>query len=147
MAAGDIFLIRKGYFMHISDQEYFRSCIARERQLAQLLGHHHLEECYESAGTLWDNNHALPQWTRDWRACGPLMTEYGVTAAYGSDRGGGFARIGSTTVHFADHPTRDRAVMYGIVKELIFLLEHGKAVKTASLPEASGPAKKPAETQ
>jgi hypothetical protein len=29
-------------------------------------------------------------------------------------------------VHFADHPTRDRAVMYGIVKELIFRLEHHK---------------------
>jgi hypothetical protein len=29
-------------------------------------------------------------------------------------------------VHFADHPTRDRAVMYGVVKELVFLLEHGK---------------------
>lgn len=44
--------------MHINDQEYFRSCIARERQLAQLLGHH-LEECHESAGTLWDNAQAL----------------------------------------------------------------------------------------
>ena len=124
--------------MHMNDQEYFRSCIARERQLAQLLGHHHIEECYESAGTLWDNNHALPQWTRDWRACGPLMTEYGLTVTYGKElAGGGFARIGSTTVHFADHPTRDRAVMYGIVKELIFLLEHGKAIKPASPPQAA----------
>lgn len=57
--------------MHINDQEYFRSCIARERQLAQLLGHHHIEECHESAAMLWDNAQALPQWTRDWRACGP----------------------------------------------------------------------------
>jgi hypothetical protein len=40
--------------------------------------------------------------------------------------------MGATVVHFADHPTRDRAVMYGIVKELIFLLEHGKALKPAS---------------
>ena len=38
--------------MHISDQEYFRSCVAMERHLAQLLGHQHIEECYESAGTL-----------------------------------------------------------------------------------------------
>ena len=116
--------------MHMNDQEYFRSCIARERQLAQLLGHHHIEECYESAGTLWDNAQALPQWTRDWRACGPLMTEYGITVSYDSGPGrSGLARMGATTVYFADHPTRDRAVMYGIVKELIFLLEHGKLVK------------------
>ena len=124
--------------MHMNDQEYFRSCIARERQLAQLLGHHHIEECYESAGTLWDNAQALPQWTRDWRACGPLMTEYGLTVTYGkAPAGGGFARIGATTVHFADHPTRDGAVMYGIVKELIFLLEHDKPVKPLQTAQAA----------
>ena len=60
------------------------------------------------------------------------MTEHGIGVSY--ERGptpgpGGLARIGSTTVHFADHPTRDRAVMYGIVKELIFMLEHGKLAK------------------
>lgn len=109
--------------MQMSDQEYFRSCIAKERHLAQLLGHHHIEECYESAGTLWNNNQPLPQWTRDWRACGPLMTEYGLSVTY---EAAGCVRIGSTTIRFADHPTRDRAVMYGIVKELIYLLEHGK---------------------
>ena len=124
--------------MHMNDQEYFRSCIARERQLAQLLGHHHIEECYESAGTLWDNNHALPQWTRDWRACGPLMTEYGLTVTYGKEpAGGGLARIGATTVHFADHPSRDRAVMYGIVKELIFLLEHDRPVRPHQTAQAA----------
>ena len=85
--------------MRMNDQEYFRSCIARERQLAQLLGHHHIEECYESAGTLWDNAQALPQWTRDWRACGPLMTEYGLTVTYAREpAGGGFARIGAKAV-------------------------------------------------
>jgi hypothetical protein len=115
--------------MQMTDQEYFRSCIAKERHLAQLLGHRHIEECYESAGTLWDNAQALPQWTRDWRACGPLMTEYRLTVTYdgaAGQAGGGCAHIGSTLVRFADHPTRDRAVMYGIVKELIVLLEHGK---------------------
>jgi hypothetical protein len=117
--------------MQMTDQDYFRSCIAKERHLAQLLGHQHIEECYESAGTLWDNNQRLPQWTRDWRACGPLMTEYRLTVSYGDadGQGGGFARIGGTTVRFADHPTRDRAVMVGIVKELIFQLEHGKPAK------------------
>lgn|SRR5665647_872087 len=120
--------------MHMNDQEYFRSCIAKERQLAQLLGHHHIEECYESAGTLWDNAQALPQWTRDWRACGPLMTEYGISVTYGREPGqtvNSFASMGAITVHFVDHPTRDRAVMYGIVKALIHLLEHGKLVKPA----------------
>ena len=123
--------------MYMNDQEYFRSCIAKERHLAQLLGHQHIEECYESAGTLWDNNQRLPQWTRDWRACGPLMTEYGLAVRYDGAAGqGGAAHIGSTTVRFADHPTRDRAVMVGIVKELIFLLEHGKAAKAPPLQAA-----------
>jgi hypothetical protein len=118
--------------MQMNDQEYFRSCIAKERRLAQLLGHQHIEECYESAGTLWDHAQALPQWTRDWKACGPLMTEHGLTVTYensSEQAGQSVARVGSTVVHFADHPTRDRAVMYGIVKELIFLLEHHKLVK------------------
>ena len=110
--------------MRMNDQEYFRSCIAKERHLAQLLGHRHIEECYESAGTLWDNNQALPQWTRDWRACGPLMTQYGIGVAYAD----GAVHVGTTVVQFSDHPSRDRAVMYGVVKELIFQLEHGKAV-------------------
>jgi hypothetical protein len=120
--------------MRKNDQEYFRSCIAKERHLAQLLGHRHIEECYESAGTLWDNAQALPQWTRDWQACGPLMTEYGLTVLYGLEAGQahGCARIGSTVVQFADHPSRDRAVMYGIVKELIALLEHGRATVRAA---------------
>ncbi|OOG43807.1 aminoacyl-tRNA synthetase [Polaromonas sp. A23] len=121
--------------MRMNDQEYFRSCIAKERHLAQLLGHQHIEECYESAGTLWDNAQALPQWTRDWQACGPLMTLHGITVVYGKgpeQTASSFARIGSTLVQFADHPTRDRAVMYGIVKELIALLEHGKAVVVAA---------------
>ena len=106
--------------MRMNDQEYFRSCIAKERHLAQLLGHTHIEECYESAGTLWDNAQALPQWTRDWRACGPLMTAYGIAIRY---EGEGVV-TGATTVHFSDHPSRDRAVMYAIVKEVICRLEH-----------------------
>lgn len=117
--------------MHNSDQDYFRSCVAKERHLARLLGHNHIEECYESAGTLWENAHALPQWTRDWKACGPLMAQYDISIGYGHDAGhqvSSFATIGATVVHFADHPTKDRAIMYGIVKELIFRLEHHQAV-------------------
>ncbi len=121
--------------MRMTDQEYFRSCIAKERHLAQLLGHQHIEECYESAGTLWDNAQALPRWTRDWQACGPLMTRYGVGLAYGQEAGQGpdegWVTLGATVVHFADHPNRDRAVMYGIVKEVIFRLEHHKVADAA----------------
>jgi hypothetical protein len=117
--------------MHNSDQDYFRSCVAKERHLARLLGHHHIEECYESAGTLWENAQALPQWTRDWKACGPLMTQYDISIDYGKEDGhdtSSFATIGSTVVRFSDHPTKDRAIMYGIVKEVTFRLEHHKAV-------------------
>ncbi len=124
--------------MRMNDQEYFRSCIAKERHLAQLLGHQHIEECYESAGTLWDNAQALPQWTRDWRACGPLMTKYRVALAYAQeteDDAEGVVTAGATTVTLSDHPNRDRAVMYAIVKEVIHLLEHHHAAK----PEQATP--------
>lgn len=117
--------------MRMNDQEYFRSCIAKERHLAQLLGHQHIEECYETAGTLWDNAQALPQWTRDWRACGPLMAAHSLAVTFERNPGSvgsRLAHIGATTVYFSDHPTPDRAVMYGIVKELIYLLEHHKPV-------------------
>jgi hypothetical protein len=118
--------------MRMTDQEYFRSCIAKERHLAQLLGHQHIEENYESAGTLWDNNQALPQWTRDWHACGPLMVAHGISVHFEPGPAGESAvRIGSTVVRFADHPTPDRALMFGIVKELICVLEHGKTGKQA----------------
>ena len=127
--------------MRMTDQEYFRSCIAKERHLAQLLGHQHIEECYESAGTLWDNAQPLPQWTRDWRACGPLMTAHGIPVSF--EHGAGQVRIGSTVVHFADHPTPDRAVMFGMVKELILMLEHGKHAHSAQL-DSTGLAEKSA---
>ena len=118
---------KKGTVMRMNDQEYFRSCIAKERHLAQLLGHRHIEECYESAGTLWDNAQALPKWTRDWQACGPLLTEYRIALAYDGETQkapGGVVSAGATTVTLCDHPSRDRAVMYAIVKEVIRLLEH-----------------------
>lgn len=124
--------LKKGTAMRMNDQEYFRSCIAKERHLAQLLGHQHIEECYESAGTLWDNAQALPKWTRDWRACGPLMTEYRIALAYAQetdDASDSVVTAGTTTVTLSDHPNRDRAVMYAIVKEVIHLLEHHHAPK------------------
>ncbi|MDO8457629.1 MAG: aminoacyl-tRNA synthetase [Burkholderiaceae bacterium] len=113
--------------MRISDEQYFRSCVAKERHLAQLLGHQHIEECYESAGTLWDKTQALPQWTRDWQACGPLLTAHRLAIAFAPPEHGDTVTAGSTTVTISDHPNRDRAVMVAIVKEVIRLLEHHHA--------------------
>jgi hypothetical protein len=123
--------------MRTSDEEYFRSCVAKERHLAQLLGHH-VEEYYESAGTLWENTTALPQWTRDWSACGTLMTAYDLTIVYSKEPGHGQSSsvmIGGIVVHFADHPSKDQAVRYAIVKAAISLVEHGKSGK--SMPHAA----------
>lgn len=113
--------------MRSSDQEYFRSCIAQERHLAQLLGYHHIEECYESAGTLWDGAQALPAWTRDWAACGPLLVHHHIPIHFPEWPGRAdpdHVDIGASRVRFADHPNRDRALMFGIVKEVIRRLEH-----------------------
>lgn len=130
--------------MRISDEQYFRSCVAKERHLAHLLGHPQIEECYETAGTLWDKAQALPQWTRDWRACGPLLAEHRLTvifsaSALGDVQAGSQAEsqadtvtVGSTTVTLSDHPHPDRAVMVAIVKEVIRLLEHHHAATAES---------------
>lgn len=116
--------------MRVSDQEYFRSCVGKERHLAQLLGYRNIEECYESAGVLWEKTQALPKWTREWDACGPLIAQYGIAIAFGQAPGEAqpsHATLGATLVHFADHPSRDRALMFGIVREVIRLLEHPRA--------------------
>jgi len=115
--------------MRISDQDYFRSCIAKERHLAQLLGHHQIEECYESVGTLWDGARKLPAWTRDWAACGPLLAEHALSLVFVTPDGASEpdqADIGATRVSFAEHPSRERALMVGIVREVIRRLEHGR---------------------
>ncbi|HEX5806421.1 MAG TPA: aminoacyl-tRNA synthetase [Macromonas sp.] len=121
--------------MRNSDQEYFRSCIAQERHLAQLLGYQHIEECYESAGTLWDGAQPLPAWTRDWAACGPLLVRYSIPIHFPECSGGAepdHADIGASQVRFSDHPNRDRALMFGIVKEAIRRLEHPRHTSPAS---------------
>lgn len=121
--------------MRMSDEEYFRSCVAKERLLAHLLGYHNIEELYESAGTLWAGNQALPKWTRDWKACGPLLAQYGLELRFlrGADQheADGVC-IDGTTIHFADHPGSDRAIMFGIVKAVIVRLEHRKHHKSST---------------
>lgn len=115
--------------MRMSDEEYFRSCVAKERHLAQLLGHE-VEEYYESAGTLWVNTQPVPQWTRDWHACGALLAEYEIAISFGKEEGeehNSLVRAGAVIVHVADHASRERAVMFAIVKAVIHILEHDKA--------------------
>lgn len=114
--------------MRMSDEEYFRSCVARERQLAHLLGHK-VEEFYEDAGTLWDGTVAMPKWTRDWAACGPLIAEYEIDLRFDRDAGAGAAHhvhAGAVAVQVSDHPDRQHAVMYAVVKAVVHLLEHRK---------------------
>jgi hypothetical protein len=124
----------KDQAMRMNDEQYFRSCVAQERHLAHLLGHRNIEECYENAGTLWDSTEPLPKWTRDWKACGPLLAKYELSVSYGKTEGeehNSFVSVGQTVARFSDHPTKDRAVMYAIVKAVIFLLEHRGAGKNA----------------
>lgn len=128
--------------MRISDEQYFRSCVAKERHLAQLLGHQNIEECYETAGTLWAGAKALPQWTRDWCACGPLLAPYKISLAWDAvptagdeDKPLQFVRAGDTRLRLADHPNPDRAVMFAVVKEVIRLLEHPHSAR----PEQAAP--------
>ena len=116
--------------MRMSDQEYFRSCVARERHLAHLLGHHHLEEFYEDAGTLWDGTTAMPKWTRDWAACGPLIWQYEIAIRFDREPGEAHAHCvhaGPVSVLVSDHPDVQHALMYAVVKAVVHLLEHRKA--------------------
>ncbi len=122
--------------MRMSDEEYFRSCVARERQLAHLLGHK-VEEFYEDAGTLWDGATAMPKWTRDWAACGPLLVDYEIELRYDHEPGEPHAHCvhaGPVSVHVAEHPDRQHALMYAVVKAVISLLEHRKHGHRSSGP-------------
>ena len=131
-----------GSHMRISDEQYFRSCVAKERHLAQLLGHQNIEERYETAGTLWAGARALPQWTRDWGACGSLLAHHKISLAWDAVPTAGdevtplqVVRAGQTSVRLSDHPTPDRAVMFAVVKEVIRLLEHPHSAR----PEQAAP--------
>ncbi|MGS0743560.1 aminoacyl-tRNA synthetase [Glaciimonas sp. GG7] len=125
--------------MRMSDEEYFRSCVAKERHLAQLLGYQNIEECYERAGTLLVNTTSLPQWTRHWQACGPLMAEYRIPLRYGKDpaHAHGDAIISGMhdeiCVPLSDHPTTERAMMFAVVKAVICLLEHAQHTHSHSV--------------
>ena len=65
------------------------------------------------------------------------MTDYRIALEYAQGMDGegevasdGVVTAGTTTVTLSDHPSRDRAVMYAIVKEVIYLLEHHHVAKT-----------------
>jgi len=126
--------------MRMSDEEYFRSCVAQERHLAQLLGIHNIEEFYESAGSLWHDAKELPKWTRNWQACGPLIAEHFLRIVFhddADDKHGCMVEVDETQVHFCDHPTRDQAVRYAIVKAVIARLEHDKHAAQRALKDCA----------
>lgn len=113
--------------MRTSDEEYFRTCVAQERRLAHLLGHNNIEELHDSAGVLWEGTQALPKWTRNWDACGPLLARYRLAISYGHDAKvpqDKVISVGAATVHCSDHPSSDHALRHAIVKATIMLLEH-----------------------
>lgn len=113
--------------MRMSDEEYFRSCVARERRLAQLLGHE-VEEYADSAGTLWEGRTPMPKWTRDWAACGALIAEYRLTIAFTHAPGEAHSSavsVGPVIVRLAEHPDAEHALRFAVVKAVVHLLEHG----------------------
>lgn len=113
--------------MRTSDEEYFRTCVALERRLAHLLGHDNIEELHDSAGVLWEGTEALPQWTRDWAACGPLLARYKLSIGYAPDvrtPQGKVISVGTANVRCSDHPSSEHALRHAIVKATIALLEH-----------------------
>lgn len=123
--------------MRISDEEYFRSCVAKERHLAQLLGHE-VEEYSDSAGVLWINRERVPQWTRNWHACGALMTAFGIGVVFDKTEGQAdwtCVTAGPVVVHASDHPSREKAVMVAVVRAAIHFLEHDKAHRHLRHPE------------
>jgi hypothetical protein len=113
--------------MRMSDEEYFRSCVAQERHLAQLLGMRNIEEFSESAGVLWHEASPVPRWSRAWEACAPLIAEYALCIEWDADPAdphGPAVRIDKLRVHLNDHPSADHALRYAIVKAVIARLEH-----------------------
>jgi len=113
--------------MRTSDEEYFRTCVALERRLAHLLGHDNIEELDDSAGVLWEGTQALPQWSRSWESCGPLLARYGLTINHAADPHaphGVVISVGTAAVRCSDHPSTDHALRHAIVKATIMRLEH-----------------------
>ena len=113
--------------MRMSDEEYFRSCVAKERRLAQLLGHE-VEEYADSAGTLWEGRTAMPKWTRDWAACGMLIAGYELCITFTRAPGEAHSsavNAGPVTVRIAEHPDAAHALRFAVVKAVVHLLEHG----------------------
>jgi hypothetical protein len=114
--------------------------IAAERELAELLGWTNVKYNLETTSPtgfgkppneLW--NCALPKWTRDWSACGPLIGEYGLQVEAADDdyivvkyapRNCAFLRF-----PINDHPTKDDAIRYAIVQAVIAKLKAEKESK------------------
>lgn len=111
-----------------------------EKRLAELLGW----KCVQLGGSLdglsmpenwlhgiWpiDGEGGLvPQWCRDWSACGPLMVEHGVWPfiqpdGYVDTFISGMEPDPDIDTPLSDHPDRETAVRYAIVQAVIAKLE------------------------
>lgn len=92
--------------------------LALEKRLAELLGREYMFEGH--LGPV----QRIPQWCRDWNACGPLMVEHDV---YPTDTNFGYVfRHGHQLAILADHPDKDTAVRYAIVQAVVAKLEAEK---------------------
>lgn len=112
-------------------------CIAAEKKLAKLLGWTNIQL---SSGVLMGSPKErpftltfIPQWTREWEACVPLIGEYGlrfqsdeykVSAYFGNDQ-----ECTSAFAFFKLHPTKDDAIMFALVQAMIAKLKAEKEAK------------------
>lgn len=102
--------------------------IEAEKRLAELLGWHSIDVV--SNGNMWGDKTPkknvtyvgirVPQWTRDWAACGSLMVEHEISVLQSPV---GVSTTGVGYVNFNDHPDKDAAVRYAIVMAVIQKLE------------------------
>lgn len=105
-----------------------------EKRLAELIGWSQVEFDTFRAGALTGMlpdkssfGEIVPQWTRDWNACGPLMVEHGLYPEVYTDAGLEFVWIKRSfckvNVPVSEHPDKDTAVRYAIVQAVIAKLE------------------------
>lgn len=102
-----------------------------EKELAELSGHKNVRFFLFHQGELFSDKGRVPKWARDWTVCAPLMVEYGLLVSVDEDE---IETSGAGTCYIftkiADHPNKDAATRYGIVKCVI---EHLKAAKNSSV--------------
>ncbi|BCG50026.1 hypothetical protein [Ralstonia phage RP13] len=109
--------------------------IAIERKLAELLGWFDITQITGSLiGSHKDlrldtrGQAAIPQWTRRWSDCGPLMVKYRISPTYGKNEYGKYVWIFNELrcigeVCLNDHYDEDLAVMLAVITAVINTIE------------------------